>query len=235
MDSPRLSVIIPTLNEAKRIPLALLDIDRQLSAGDYVYEIIVVDRGSNDATADIVRRFSSFAKNLRLLTEAESGWGEALKKGMLSSAGQYRLWLDLDSEIDLAELPKLLDHFRAGFGVVVGVAESRPKREVLGFITGIPSALNEKTTRALTVKGVQNGLSGLQCFTGAAAEIVFPKARLEGRGAGLEALAIAKKNGIRIGEVVLARRADAEKEKTSTRSLWDALKIKMWLLAGAYK
>lgn len=235
MDSPRLSVIIPTLNEAKRIPLALLEIDRQLSAGDYGYEILVVDRGSKDATVDIVRRFASFTKKLNLLEQPDAGWGEALKKGMLSASGQYRLWLDLDSEIDFKELPKLLEHFRAGFGAVVGVSDAATRGGVPGFLIRLPSFLGRKAAHALVAKKVRNGLSGFQCFTGAAAEIVFPKSRLKGRGAGLEALGIADKNGIRIGEVVLDRRGDATDRKSGSAPLWDAVKIKIWLLAGAYK
>jgi glycosyltransferase involved in cell wall biosynthesis len=235
MDSPRLSVIIPTLNEAKRIPLALLEIDRRLSAGDYSYEILVVDRGSNDATTDIVRRFASFVKNLNLLEQPDAGWGEVLKKGMLSATGQYRMWLDLDSEIDFKELPRLLEHFRAGFGAVVGYPGVEASDGALGFLISLPSSFWKKAAHALVTRKVRNGLSGFQCFTGAAAEIVFPKTRLKGRGAGLEALGIADKNGIRIGEVNLDRRCDATGGKSSSAPLWDAVKIKIWLLAGAYK
>ncbi len=234
MDSPRLSVIIPTLNEAKRIPLALLEIDRRLSAGDYGYEILVIDRGSKDATAEIVRRFTSFAKNLRLLEQAGAGLGEALKKGMLSAAGQYRLWLDLDSDVDIKELPALLEHFRAGFGVVVGMP-SGSRGGALGFLAGLPSSLGRKVAHVLAATGVQDGPSGLQCFTGAAAEMIFPKARLRGDGARLENLAIARRNGIRIGEALLAQHDGKANKKADASPLWDAVKIKIWLLAGAYK
>ena len=56
MAKPYLSVIVPAYNEANRLPLCLIDIDKHLSEQEYSYEIIVVNDGSKDATAEITER-----------------------------------------------------------------------------------------------------------------------------------------------------------------------------------
>ena len=72
---PYFSVIIPAYNEAKRLPLTLIDIDRHLRGANYSYEIIVVDNNSTDATAEVVERFSHLIKNLKLLNCKALGKG----------------------------------------------------------------------------------------------------------------------------------------------------------------
>jgi len=64
---PFLSVVIPAYNEAKRLPLTLIDIDKHLQKASFVYEIIVVDNNSKDATKEIAQRFTSIIKNLRVI------------------------------------------------------------------------------------------------------------------------------------------------------------------------
>ena len=61
-----LSVIIPAYNEAKRLPVTLVDLDKYFKNVDYEYEIIVVDNNSTDATREVIERFSHIVKNLRI-------------------------------------------------------------------------------------------------------------------------------------------------------------------------
>ena len=67
MNKPFLSVIIPAYNEAKRLPSTLVDIDKYLSTVEYSYEILVVNDGSKDNTAEIVRKMSATVKNLKVV------------------------------------------------------------------------------------------------------------------------------------------------------------------------
>ena len=62
-----LSIIIPAYNEAKRLPLTLIDIDKHMQKVDYSYEIIVINDGSKDATGEIAERFSHLIKNLKII------------------------------------------------------------------------------------------------------------------------------------------------------------------------
>src|SRR3972149_6478692 len=96
-NKPFLSVVIPAYNEAERIPLTLIDIDKHLSQAKYSYEIIVVNDGSTDDTAAVVERFTKMIPGLRVTGYGENrGKGGAVKFGMLEAQGRYRLLTDAD-------------------------------------------------------------------------------------------------------------------------------------------
>src|SRR3989344_2275373 len=119
--NPFLSKIIPAYNEVKRLPLALIDIDRHLSEAEYSYEIIVVNDGSNDATAETVNRFSHLIKNLRLIDNQENhGKGWAVRQGMLSAKGNWRLFMDADNSTSIDHFNDMLPYFSAGGGSAFG-------------------------------------------------------------------------------------------------------------------
>ncbi len=86
---PFLSVIIPAHDGSKRLPLALVDIDKKLSEADYSYEILVVDDDSEDKISDMVARFGRIVKNLKLVDiGGYHGRGWASEKGDVCGAGQ---------------------------------------------------------------------------------------------------------------------------------------------------
>jgi dolichyl-phosphate beta-glucosyltransferase len=85
MSRPFLSVIIPCYNEASRLPLTLIDVDRNLAGQDFESEIILVISQSTDATADIAKRFQGIIKNIRTINLSDNlGRGYAVKTGMLA-------------------------------------------------------------------------------------------------------------------------------------------------------
>lgn len=214
MDSPDLTIVIPERNEAKTLPLTLIDADRYLSKGDRSYEIIVVDSASTDSTGEIVRRFSSFIKNLKLI-ELKRNFGEgfAVRKGMLEASGKLRLLLNPWSRVHVKEVEKILPEFKAGFGAVIG-----------NYV--LPSGMVLKPSRTF----------GFGCFSAAAAERIFPMARINGSGYGLEILELARRTGVRVSGVkVEAAGKPFHDFLGGFRSLKDAVKIKFWLLSGAYK
>ena len=100
MPKPFLSVIIPAYNESKRLPLTLIDVERHLAEAEYSWEIVVVNGGSSDATAEITNRFSHLIPNLRLLDYQENhGKGWAVREGMLQAHGNWRLFMDADNRL----------------------------------------------------------------------------------------------------------------------------------------
>jgi len=86
MAKPFLSVIIPAYNEAKRLPKTLLDMDKYLTQAGFSYEIIVVNDGSKDHTAEIVTKMREFIKNLYLIDNKDNqGKGGVVAQGMLAA------------------------------------------------------------------------------------------------------------------------------------------------------
>ena len=126
----KLSVIIPSYNEEKRLPNTLKEIDKYLSARDYDSEIIVVDGGSQDRTVEITKEMMREINNLRII-EAKNGHGKGyvVKEGMLNTEGDYRLFTDADNSTSIEHIEKMWPYFEKGYGVVIG---SRNPRDVQG-------------------------------------------------------------------------------------------------------
>ena len=158
MAKPFLSVIIPAYNEADRLPLTLIDVDRHLSGAEYSYEIFVVDDGSTDNTSELTRKFMAVVKNLKLLNNPEHrGKGAAVKIGMLSAHGNWRLAMDADNSVTVAEFNNMMQYFSLdqGFEVItasryVKGARLRPQlpmlrrliERLLNFYPHIPQGEN---------------------------------------------------------------------------------------------
>ncbi|MEA3293337.1 MAG: glycosyltransferase, partial [Patescibacteria group bacterium] len=83
-----ISVVIPAYNEEKRLPKTLIEIDEYLKKQDYNYEIIVVNDGSRDRTAEIVEKLGLEMPNLRLIDNKENhGKGFVVRQGLLEASG----------------------------------------------------------------------------------------------------------------------------------------------------
>jgi hypothetical protein len=94
--SPRVSVIIPTLNEAKNLPHVFAKLSRSL------HEVIIVDGFSTDDTLDVVRRLRPDAK---IVLQQQRGKGDALRCGFAAATGEIIVMLDADGSADPAEIP----------------------------------------------------------------------------------------------------------------------------------
>ena len=112
-----LSIIIPAYNEEKTI-LAVLDSIVQHNPG--VHEVIVVDDGSKDRTAELVESLIRAEPRLRLIRQrSNKGKTEALKTGFAASTGDIVIVQDADLEYDPAEIPNVIDPICAGKADVV--------------------------------------------------------------------------------------------------------------------
>lgn len=92
--NPRVSVVIPAINEAKNLEVLLPDLPR-------VHEVVLVDGGSTDGTVDVARRHLS---NLRVVNQTRTGKGNALVCGMYSASGDIIVTLDADGSADPCEI-----------------------------------------------------------------------------------------------------------------------------------
>src|SRR5688500_1976902 len=109
MARPFLSVVIPAPNEAQRLPLTLIDVDRHPSEQEYSSAIIVMVSYSTDHTVDTVNRLASFVPNVKYIALSENrGKGFAVKPGMLAAKGTYRLYMDADNSAAVVEFNKML-------------------------------------------------------------------------------------------------------------------------------
>jgi glycosyltransferase involved in cell wall biosynthesis len=112
----KLSILMPVYNEEERIADAL----KQALAVDYPcdIEMVVVDDGSRDGTAEVLRAVDD--PRLRVIThERNSGKGAAIRTAVTNAEGEYMVILDADLEYDPQDIPKLLDPVLDGRAKVV--------------------------------------------------------------------------------------------------------------------
>ncbi len=235
-----LSVIIPAYNEEKRIERTLLSVNEHLSRQPYDYEILVVNDGSKDKTVEIVNDLTGKLKGLKLINNKENhGKGWAVRQGMLSAQGDYRLFTDADNSTTVDQVEKFFPFFAQGSDIVIGsrrlkdsvIAVKQPwLRDFLGGIFRL-------IVHILVPLGVKDSQAGFKVFSKKAAEIIFPKQTIFRWAFDVEILAIAKKFGLKIKEVPIKWINDAEshvKLGGMVRMLFEVLRIRWNLLIGKY-
>ena len=237
---PYLSVIIPAYNEAKRLPLTLIDIDKHLSKVDYSYEIIVVDDGSKDATYDIAGRFSHLIKNLRVIRQKNIGKGGAVKHGMLEAKGEIRLFTDADNSTSIDQFGKMIPYLNKDYQAVIASRDIKGAQLIppQPWYKRLMGNLGNLFIQTLLLPGIWDTQCGFKAFTKEAAERIFPLIKINQFGFDVEILALAKKMGYKIKEVpaIWVDKAGSKVKATDYfQVLWEVVKIKWWLMAGKYK
>jgi dolichyl-phosphate beta-glucosyltransferase len=198
------SVVIPAYNEAMRLPAYLKEVVAYFDGRDQPYEVVVVDDGSRDATADCVRELARLHPSVRLHALPENrGKGCAVRTGMTVASGALRLMADADGATPIVEVKRLEAAMQAGADLAVGsralpdpsvVVRARTHRKLSGQVWS-------RLVRALGVSGVVDTQCGFKLFRGPVADDLFRPLRTEGFGFDVELLLLARRRGYRIVEV----------------------------------
>lgn len=240
MPAPHLSVIIPAYNEAGRIVATLDAVSQYLQQQSYTAEVITVDDGSDDSTAEIVERWSANNKGCFRLERIEHGGkGAAVRHGMLVASGEYRFMCDADLAMPINHLAAFLQHMESGYDIVIG------SRQIAGanrygesqFRHMLGRAYN-KMVRVIAVRDIDDTQCGFKCFSAAAAETLFPLQRVKGWGFDVELLFLARRLGMRVLEIPIEWRHDADSRlnpaSAGLNMLRDVLAIRWNSLRGKY-
>lgn len=199
-----LSVIIPAYNESGRIKNTILDIYYWLEQKKYCFEIIVVNDGSSDQTADLVRQLSRELPALRLLDNLENfGKGKVVKQGMLAAQGLFSLFTDADNSTRIEQFEKLLPYLENDCDVVIG---SRAQKEAFikvkqPWYRVLFGKLGNKMIRILAAPGIKDTQCGFKAFSQPAREKIFPRIKINGWGVDIEILALARHFDFKVKEV----------------------------------
>src|ERR1700677_1978872 len=109
ISGPTLSIIIPAYNESARIGSALEQVLSCVHERKWMAEVIVVDDGSRDATAEIVRGFAERDPIVRLIQNpVNRGKGYSVRNGMLHASGDVMMFTDADLSSPMVETERLL-------------------------------------------------------------------------------------------------------------------------------
>ncbi len=222
------------------MPLTLIDIDKHLSEAKFPYEILVVNDGSTDDTAEIVRKFSEIIPNVQLIDNKENhGKGWVVKQGMLSAEGDYRLFTDADNSTALTHFYQMIPFFKDGYDVVIGSRDVPGARlePPQSWYKSLAGNIGNLIIQLLVLPGIWDTQCGFKCFREEAALKVFPLQKIYGWGFDVEVLALAKNLGFRIKEIPVTWVNDPNSKVKLTgylKSLLEVFKIRFWLWRDAY-
>jgi dolichyl-phosphate beta-glucosyltransferase len=228
-----LSLVVPAYNEALRLPGTLERMRPLLDAAGEPYEVIVVDDGSTDATAEAARRFSAGWPELDVVRLAvNAGKGAAVREGMLRARGAHRAFSDADLSTPLEELAGLRERLGGDCQVVIasrGLPDAdiqirQPKRrELMGRSYNL-------LLRLLVLPDIHDSQCGLKVFTATAALTCFTPLRTMRFGFDAEVLVRARRQGWSIAEVpVQWRHVEASRVSAGSdaaRMLYDLVRLR---------
>jgi dolichyl-phosphate beta-glucosyltransferase len=235
------TLILPAYNEAARIGPALDELFRWLD-GDQAapadLQVLVVDDGSDDNTADLVRARpealtgTGVPARLRVLTVPHKGKGAAVRAGMLAADGDFLLFADADMATPPSEIPKLLAALEladVALGSRIQPDGSDMRASQPAFRRALGKAFH--VLASLWVVGpVQDTQCGFKGFTRTVARDVFRLQRVTSIVFDVELIYLARRRGYRI-EVVPIRWADRlgsrmrARPGLAVRVGWDLLRI----------
>jgi dolichyl-phosphate beta-glucosyltransferase len=200
------SIVIPAYNEGERLGATLGKVLGYVREQGWNAEVIVVNDGSSDNTAEIVRGFAEKNPVLRLVENpGNRGKGYSVRNGMLNARGDVVVFSDADLSSPIEEIPKLLAALAAGADIAIGSRWLRTElqtrrqslhRQLFGRVFNVLLRI----ILGLKFKDTQ---CGFKAFTRRAAQTILPLQRIERWGFDPEILFLARKFGFRVEEVAV--------------------------------
>jgi dolichyl-phosphate beta-glucosyltransferase len=235
------SIVIPAYNESARIRATLDRVLAHVGEHGWNAEVLVVNDGSSDDTAQIVQQYAVEHPALRLLENpGNRGKGYSVRNGMLHATGEVILFSDADLSSPIEEADKLFAALAQGVDVAIGSRWLRAElqthrqplhRQMLGRIFNL-------ALRIILGLNYRDTQCGFKAFTRHAAHLVFPLQHIERWGFDPEILFLARKFGLKVEEVPVHW---AHREGTRINPLRDGirmfleiLKIRWYALTGKY-
>lgn len=247
MSNVKLSIVIPAYNEEKNLKKGVLDeVFSYLKNVDYPYEVIIVDDGSVDNTAELVENQIKSNSGYRLIKNSHGGKAWTVITGLLEAQGEVALFTDMDQATPISETEKFLPKFDSGADIVIGSRHGRK---------GAPMSRKMAAWGFGILRNIILGLSfsdtqcGFKAFNKKSREEIFPKIKNEwgvvhfqggavNAGFDVEVLYLAKKMGFKIEEVdVEWKYVDTERVqviKDAAAAIYDMLRIRLNDLRGKY-
>jgi glycosyltransferase involved in cell wall biosynthesis len=204
MPHPYLSIVIPAFNESARIEQTLARVMECVETRGWNAEVLVVDDGSSDDTAEIVQRWMRRYSRLNLVKNpGNRGKGYSVRNGLLQAAGEVVMFTDADLSAPMEEAERLMNAIEGGADVAIGSRWMDRTRQTIHqplyrrFFGRCFNRLT-RTVMGLPFKDTQ---CGFKAFRRPAAQVIFRLQRIERWGFDPEILFIARKLHFRISEV----------------------------------
>jgi dolichyl-phosphate beta-glucosyltransferase len=227
-----LSVVVPCYNEEPRLAASLAGVRRFLEARGSGFELILVDDGSSDGTAAVIRQAEREHSDVRaVLLFPNRGKGRALAEGVQASRGELVLVSDADFSAPIDELSRLEDAIAGGADVAFGSRAAPGAREVEQPLhrRAMGKAFN-RMVQVLLLPGIWDTQCGFKLFRGSVARELFAELETDGFAFDVEILHRARRAGYRIREVpvrwINSGASTVSPVKDSAEMLRDLLRIR---------
>lgn len=247
MKQPKLSVIIPAYNEAENIKAGVLEqVNNYLQKQKYSYEVLIVNDGSADQTAQLISSWIRNKPNFYLINNPHQGKALTVISGMLKARGEIVLFTDMDQSTPLNQIEKFFPKFDEDFNVVIGSRGGRKGAPLLRKFNAWGFSFLRNLILGLPLKDTQ---CGFKAFDKKSVTAVFPQMLELRKGAlvsgaalnagfDVETLYLAKKSDLKIAEVSVdwhyVGTARFNLLKDALDAVKDMLKIRFNDLRGKY-
>jgi len=199
-----ISIVIPAFNEAKRLPPFLENVIKHCESSKLLYEIVVVDDGSEDETFDIARTYKSrFLRLTVVRNRVNRGKGYAVKKGLFRSAGRVCIFLDADGSVHPREIEKNLHYIsNEGYDIFIGSRAIYNESQILKvkWYRKLISTVFNFFVHIFLFKNIQDAQCGFKMFKKEIIRPIFAKSHLRGFGFDVEILYLAYRMGYKVRE-----------------------------------
>jgi dolichyl-phosphate beta-glucosyltransferase len=201
--APELAIIVPAYNEESRLPGTLERISQYIQAQRPNTEVIVVDDGSTDGTAQVAAGFRGKIANLQVISNGVNrGKGFSVRSGSLKARGDIVLFTDADLSAPIEEAEKL---FEALKNCDVAIGSRAMNRKLIGArqsaFREFAGILFNKIVRTILRLPFVDTQCGFKGFRRERCKIIFEQQTIERFGFDPELLYLARHHGLRTVEV----------------------------------
>lgn len=187
--SVELEVIIPALNEERRLPATISTVVNYLTSRPWSWAIVVVDNDSVDRTLEITEQFQSAAGKIYAIGCSEHGKGAAVRRGILTSSARYIGFIDADNSTPIATVDEAMALLHRGYDAVIA------SRRVFGARYAVEQSLARRgggwvfrKLAYLALPEIADTQCGFKFFAGPLATKIAGTCRIDGYAFDVELL-----------------------------------------------
>lgn len=236
----RASVVLPAFNEASVIGATIAAIHAGLEelAADGGLEVIVVDDGSTDGTAETA--LAAGADQV-VVQPRNRGKGAAVRAGVAAARGRTIAFTDADLSYSPDQLVTVIASIEDGWDVAIGSRRHRAARAIrgAGLVRDLGSRAINLVTTGVLLGRPHDTQCGLKAFRSDVAANLFALARVDGFAFDIELLHLVERYELSLTEVPVrlrsAGRSSVRVVRDGIRLLRDVWRIRHWSATGAYE
>jgi len=224
---------VPAYNEQAVIGRFIDSVQIDVARAGLTWEAIVVDDGSVDETARIVREAATRDERIRLVEAPHRGKGAAVRRGFLAARGEWVLMADADLSMPWDNLSRFLDltHNRDAPQVIIGSREAPgAQRTGEAWSRRVSGRVFNALVRVFAVPGIRDSQCGYKMLSADAVAVLAPHLTVDGFALDVELLYLARLAGFRVREVGITCRCRQDSRvrvRAGMASVLDVLRVRL--------